>query len=422
MPKSILLNSRSKELIQQLAPVLGDQQLIDWNTEIESPLDSLALVQWLAMDVAEPEKKFCLLLESLRASLLKDLCDSSFNDLDERLEVPLVRPTLIKKALFIFLAAAGTLVAICQGFDGIASILSSFTSVSTMAIFATGVVFSVLSAAIFYGFELLEISRHVGVPIAKSGQLLDVFLDQCAQIKALRATINDHYRDEDVTPEQRHWLKKTVEMLSVRYEVMDKARTYYKEAFLNSYLTIARAITAVMTAMLYFSGGYFAGQTLALNIATLMFGTTITAASFPVLIASLLVGFSAAIVYWFVQRPGLENLVGHCVGFDKENIEIFTDKEIVDEQKRELSVLSRHIDKEDKRHQREELAEQNRQRREAVAESALAQAKEALSKATEIRLPSLANCHRLFKPLPDDTTAIDIPAVSHEQYIRFGGM
>lgn len=346
MTKLVKLSDYSKKLILEHYQSLNNSQLNLWSKEINRPIPVSTLVTWLAEGIAAPEQPTSLPLELLRANLLEDLYKTYFKDPEDAQGDQTEQLDWSKKSLFSLLTYAGTLVAVCQGFDGIVSILSSFTTIPVTVMFAMGVVFAVLTVAIFYGFELLEISRQVGVPITKSGQLLDIFLNQVELINKFQRRIAGVYTD--VTLDDLVEYKQIVDMLKSRYSQMDSAREYYKHGFYNPYLVIARGVIAAMTALIYFSGGFFAAQTLALTVATLMLGASATAASLPVVFASTLVGFAAAIVYWFVQRPSMENLVGHCVGYDKENIEAFSNPKDVADLKRELGQLGSHIEKEEK--------------------------------------------------------------------------
>lgn len=327
-------SEQTKKLIHQLTPLMGED--IPW-TRLDRP-DRSAVISWLNKNFpTNQQSKF--LLESLRASLLDDLHDSFLTP--EARTTSKAPPSRLKKAQYIFLAIAGTLLAICEGFDGIASILGSFAAVPTVAVFAAGLLFSALSVGIFYGFELYEISKQVGVSFRKTGQLLDVFLEQVEHIKKIRKIIAERFADV-TDPAEREELRKMVAMLIFRYQELDLARRSYLEKLNNPLLQIARVITTGLTALIFFSGGFFAGQTLALTVAGLFLASA-AATFWPIVIASSVVGLAALSLYWFIQRPGLEHLVSHWVGLDKANIDTFGDPAIVARQKGKLEALQRNV-------------------------------------------------------------------------------
>ena len=339
MAASVELSEQTKKLIHQLTTMMRDE--IPFAT-LDNPERS-AVTAWLSRTNITPTNKSRFLLESLRASLLEDLHDSFLSPVTrETSRAPVSR---LKKAQYTFLAIAGTLLAICEGFDGIASILTSFAAVPAVCIFAAGLIFSALSVGIFYGFELYGISQQVGVGLGKTGQLLDVFLEQVEQIKKIRKIIDGRFAHESIKDSaERAELRNMINMLIKRYEALDIERRRYFEKLKNPFLQLARLITAGLTSLIFFSGGFFAGQTLALTVAGL-FVASAAATFWPIFVASTVVGLAALSLYWFIQRPGLEHLVSHWVGLDKNNIVEFGDQEIVAHQKDKLKGLLHKLER-----------------------------------------------------------------------------
>jgi len=179
------------------------------------------------------------------------------------------------------------------------------------------------------------------VSFGKTGQLLDVFLEQVEHIKKIRKIIAERFADV-TDPAEREELRKMVAMLIFRYQELDVARRSYLEKLNNPLLQVARVITTGLTALIFFSGGFFAGQTLALTVAGLFLASA-AATFWPIVIASSVVGLAALSLYWFIQRPGLEHLVSHWVGLDKANIDTFGDPAIVARQKGKLEALQRSV-------------------------------------------------------------------------------
>ncbi len=341
MVKRIVMSDRSKDLINQLSQVIDDKVLSAWSEQKNAEIGDAEIVAWLQQK-KEDDKTCRFLLESLHTALLGDLHDSFLSPLECHNKKKGNTTHWFNRAQFIFLAAAGTLLAICEGFDGIASILGSFAAVPTILVFVGGITFSLLSVGVFCGFDLVEISKQVGVSLGKSNQLLDVLVEQVEQIDRLRKKIDDRYADDTLDANERLALQQLIAMLVVRYNALDDVRETYLTALNNPILRAAKFATAAMTALFFFGGGFFAGQTLALAVAGL-FIASVSVTFWPVVAVSSVVGLAALSLYWFVQRPGLENLVGHWMGLDKDNIEAFAGEEAVTYQKQALHKLKNNV-------------------------------------------------------------------------------
>lgn len=97
-------------------------------------------------------------------------------------------------------------------------------------------------------------------------------------------------------------------------------------------------ITAAVAGIIFFSGGFFAGQTVALAIASL-FVASIAATAWPIIVASIAVGLAALSVYWFVERPGIENLISRWKGLDKDKIDQLCEDKYVDRETAKIKSL-----------------------------------------------------------------------------------
>ena len=319
----------------QLNAIVNDPKVSAWSMQTADKVPRAELVLWLEESL-DPGKKARFVLESLRASLLQDVYDSFLSDAERRRKHEKKPVSWFKKVQFMFLAFCGVLLAICEGFDGIASILGSFVAVPTVLVFVAGITFSILSVAVFYLFDLVDISKQLGVNITKSNKLLDVYLQQVEQIELLRKVIDDCYIHESA--DEREELRQLVAMLAFRYKVLDAARESYMAALNKPALKGGKLVSDIMTAVFYFSGGFFAGQTLAIAVAGI-FVASVSATFWPVVVASAAVGLAALGIYWFAQRPLLKNLVNHWLGLDKQNIEVFADIDTVAAQKQALLTL-----------------------------------------------------------------------------------
>lgn len=95
------------------------------------------------------------------------------------------------KMKFVLLTMAGILVAACQGFDGIVTMLS-VVSLPSSIILGIGFAFSFLSVIVFCGFDLVKVSNALGIKLSDAYKLLDAYLLQLQMIKSIRKKIDDY--------------------------------------------------------------------------------------------------------------------------------------------------------------------------------------------------------------------------------------
>jgi hypothetical protein len=363
MLNCIAISQCSKDLILSIKKSLraaddsyvNKAELIEW---LDGPqlqdetIDTLYLIAWLKKAI-EVDNESQFLLESLRASLLQDL----FNAIPEshRLNDSVV--TSSNEELFNFLIIAGTIVAICEGFDGIASILALFPAVPAVVVFLLGAVFALVSVVVFYGFNLDTIAKHLGVKIQHTDHLIDIYLHQLQQIVKLREAISTHFCGAD--SEEQEVLFEMAGMLTIRYSGLDNARRTYKADLNSYYVTVAKSITSAVAGMVFFGGGFLSGHAVSLAFANL-YASAVVATFWPVLVASTVVGLAAFSIYWFVQRPGLERLVSRWLGLDEDKIEALVDEDVVKDQLRGLNQLTTQLEGVGMLHQR--IRELNRNR------------------------------------------------------------
>ncbi|ASQ44839.1 coiled-coil domain-containing protein [Legionella clemsonensis] len=331
---AILLSTTSQDLISRLSKNSELTAIFQQQTTIEKAV----LLSWLEkVQQTTTDEETAFLVASLNASLLKDFKESLQPSKPKKKEKPM---SWLSRAKYLLLAIAGTLYFGCEGFDGVTAIMGIFSSVPTIAIFAVGTLFSVLSIIVFYSFDLVEISKNLGVKKGDAPKLLDVLLDEFQQIKAIRYELS---KPGNKTQLQLEEDKKLAEMLLKRHQALNESRNKLKEALNNPYLKIARMATAAVAGIIFFSGGFFAGQTVALAIAGL-FLTSVAATFWPVILASVVVGLAAFSVYWFVERPGIENLISRWKGLDKEKIDALCKSKVVDRETEKLQILLSNIE------------------------------------------------------------------------------
>ncbi|MGL5742380.1 MAG: hypothetical protein ACRCXC_07445 [Legionella sp.] len=316
-----------------------------------SSLSSLAdldtLLSWLSDEHPQPhikskEKKQHIefLLVSLRAELLNDLYSSMHGDEEAEKEKRAKDTSGMGKIKFSLLTAAGILVAACQGFDGIVTMLSIFTLPSAI-ILGAGFLFSLFSIAVFCGFDLVKVSNSLGVKLSDSYKLLDAYLLQLQQIKAIRKRIEE-YRLAELSERDLKQMELIVSMLQKRFESLSKAGKQFDEALNSDNMQMAKTLMSVISALLFFGGGFFAGQSVALFVASLVINPVIPA-FWPVIIFSTVVGLAALSIYWYVERPGLNKLVSSWFGLNAESVEQLCDNDLLVEEEKKLKSLKGKI-------------------------------------------------------------------------------
>lgn len=343
----IIIRQRSKELLHNFksasSPLLTEnlsedsEALLNWIDQIESQaeINIVELAIWLNKTTTL-DNETQLLLEALRASLLADL----YHSIPETAEFYEYAETPSNYELFRFLTIAGTIVAICEGFDGIVSILGLFPFVPATPIFFVGIIFAALSVIVFRGFDLIAMAKNLGVEM-DTAHGVDVFLEQVAQVAKLTAVISLCCTEE--AHEQDHViLLQLSTMLTTRFEALETTRRLYKEDLNSPYLRTAKSFTSAIAGVLFFGSGFVSGQSVFLAIASL-FTTSVSALFWPVLTASFIVGVAAFSIYWFVERPGLESLVSRWLDIDEDKIHALVDDNVVMEQRRDLDQLAKQV-------------------------------------------------------------------------------
>ena len=358
MNELVTISSHSRQVMIHLEDVLnikthghGEEEpavflLLEWlkQRKGQKKYSCTELIAWLS-EIIIVDEEIRFFLESLRIELMKDL-RHSFPNSEER--VVELEPQPYER-LFRFLTILGTLVAICEGFDGIVSLLGLFPNVSLVIIFAAGIIFSIFAVIVFRGFNLVAISKNLDVEIQGSRQLIDVFLDQVDEIEKLRDLI---LVTDSTTSDRslRTLLLNMVGMLKIRYEALDEAREAYKMALRAPFLVFTKSVMAAIAGILFFGGGFFSAQTLTLAVASL-FSLSDVVVFWPVYITSIIVGFAALCIYYYVESPGFKNLVGRCFNVDEDKINALANEELVKEQRKGLDQLQDRVQHVERLHQ-----------------------------------------------------------------------
>lgn len=339
MARKIALSDKTKQLMVKLAETQAlSPALIA--AQDSSIIEQADLVRWLNTR-PQGDKKNEFLLESLSASLLNDLHNTLLKPQDQHKKKPDNR----SKRTYWLLAIAGIFFFGCEGFDGITAMLEVFT-LTPAVILATGVVFALLAITVFCAFDLVEIAKNLGIKNKNAPQLLDVYLREVKLITKIREIILAEYLTAEVmSVEALRENLELVKMLQAKQDDLDVARATMQQLGRRPALQAAKSITAAVAGIIFFSGGFFAGQTVALKVAELCF-IPVVASSLPIVAMSLLAGAAAFSVYWYVERLGIENLIASYVGLDQEKIDEFCGEKSVAREKTNLTNLSRRLTRE----------------------------------------------------------------------------
>ncbi|KTD64746.1 coiled-coil domain-containing protein [Legionella spiritensis] len=282
------------------------------------------------------------LLESLYVSLMKDMNRALAKNGQKKEAKKHKSGSWANKIKLLGLAIAGIVYFGCEGFDGVTALLGIF-NLPALTIFLVGIGFSLLSIVVFCAFDLVEISHNLGVDFKSSRKIIDIYLEEIKSLKAIRRTIRDNYSNSQSDAEITQYLE-LIEILQKKHEMLNEARQQLQKSLNKPWLKAGKIATAGIAGIIFFSGGFFAGQTVALAVGGLFAAGALTPTFWPIILASVLVGLAALSVYWFVERPGIENLIGRWVGLDKEKIDTFCDKDKVAKEARKLSALQSSLE------------------------------------------------------------------------------
>jgi hypothetical protein len=344
MGVEVELSKRSQELIVEYFSISrpGSSSL----KHVYSPIDSAQLISWLNDELSIPssiaiesKQEIEFILASLRGELLRDLLASMDGDNSPNIN-PAETNSWDAKIKFALLALAGTLLAGCEGFDSIATMLSVL-SLPPLVILLAGLSFSLLSIVVFYGYDLVQVSKNLGVTLRDAPKLLDVYLLQMNEIKGIRKKI-DSYKLAELSTEELVQLESIITMLQRRFQALIVASSQFDSALNSNKMQTAKVLVSAMAGLLYFGSGFFAGQSVAMFIAGL-FIPVVLPTFWPVVLFSIIVGLADFTLYWYVDRVGLKNLVSGWFGLDEDKIDQLCDKNNLDKEEKKLENLKEKV-------------------------------------------------------------------------------
>ncbi|MBA2709151.1 MAG: hypothetical protein H0U57_00960 [Tatlockia sp.] len=277
------------------------------------------------------------LIASMNAALLKDLAKSLPGYLKkQKIEEEKSWFARFKNSLYPLLIIAGTFAFACDGFAGITSIVS-ILPLSAPVLFLVGIVFALISVLAFNAFNLTEIAKNLEINKKEARQLVDYYLKEVKRINEIRKLINKDYIKRKNQEELDNDLQ-IIELLIARYNALAKGREALTKRSENSKLIVSKYLVASLIGIIFFSAGFFAGEALATAVATLFIAST-APIFWPIFVASFAVGLAALGVYWFVERPSIDKLVGRWFGLDTDKIEQLCDAKTIEEHSSKLETL-----------------------------------------------------------------------------------
>ncbi|KTC92009.1 hypothetical protein [Legionella cincinnatiensis] len=303
------------------------------------------LISWLSTDPiksfekSKKSQKMEFILVSLQTAFLRDLGLSMKGEYEKTEKKNNNNSSEMSKIKFLFLTSAGILITACQGFDGVVTMLSVF-ALSPSIMLGIGFAFILLSVIVFFGVDLVKVSNALGVKLSEY-KLLDAYLIQLQKIKVIRKKIND-YTLVAMSQEDLQQLELILSMLQKRFMFLAVASKQFDEALNSKNVQMIKTAISGVSALFFFGSGFFAGQSVALFIASLILDSVLPT-FWPIIVFSALVGLAALSIYWYVERPGLEKLVTNWFGLNEENVQQLCDKNSLNKEIKKLASLKEKV-------------------------------------------------------------------------------
>ena len=299
----------------------ADTKTIDALTPRKANSQELELISAVVLvpeyNFSQQNKELKPLHEALRASILKDIC-KHLNGGTEPI-IPKKKQSIWNKFKYWLLALAGGVFFGCEGFDGITAILGLF-SIPAIISLGVGILFSIFAVFVFKGFGLKQIADHLNVEFEEAAELIDNYVLQFNEIERINQTIqtlldkvSHDLRQEDQQDEdlKLNSYRSLIQMFYGRLEYLRQQKQELDIARNDWGVNAIKYSMGAVTGVIFFSGGFFTGQAVALSIAGLFMTTSVT---FPPIIAvSVLIGLAAFFVYWNLERPGIDRLIGRKI-------------------------------------------------------------------------------------------------------------
>lgn len=303
----IALSSTTQEIISKL----------DENDISSMSLEELA--QYLAQK-KEKDSKRQLLLESLKAELLRDLRHHIKSK--QSLKKNKKKTSVFNQVLFSTTILAGILVYLAENLDSSLSLLV-YAGLGGFVTLALGILFSLLSLLVFFAFDLKQISNSFGIEIKDVPHKIDCYLQQLEESRALLLAVSEKIQASDDPVELKQYIS-ILNLIDQQFGQISIAQNKLEKSLNDPKMKTAKIITTATVGLFFAAGGYFTGEAVVLLVAGLV--TTAVPATWLVIAAGLAIGLCAYYLYFRTEGSSVKNWLGSRFGLDKEKIDQLSDK------------------------------------------------------------------------------------------------
>lgn len=342
---TVILSAQSQELLNRYAVLVQKPCL-------SLTVNSIALstlIEWLNLKNDEcatalnknQQQKLEFAQAALHTSLLHDILATIAPHTANSLFQEQQKQSTAKKVKLAVLAVAGLFFAACEGFDGITTTLGVFASPSLWTLCA-GLIFSLLSIVVFYVYNLTQLSNNLGVQLTDAPKLLDLYVQQMQHMKLLRKQIN-RMNLVTLTHDDSVHLASIVLLLQRELKELGAKSQQFARALKSKKMQVIKYIFTGVAGAIFFCGGFCAGQSVSVFLLSLLI-TNLAIPLWPVVVFSVLVGLAALSLYWYVERPEIDQLVSAWFGLDQHKIAKLCDPDKLQREADELDNLKVKIE------------------------------------------------------------------------------
>jgi hypothetical protein len=280
------------------------------------------------------KKKTRIQLMSLRTALLTDL-HASLNVTHSAAD-KLKKTSWSTWLKFIALICAGILVVACQSFDALTSLLGVL-SLPAGIIFLAGFSFAILSIVIFCSINLVQIAANLDIKLRDVPYLLNLYVTQKEHIQAIRMEI-DNYCLAQCSLEDLKTIEQLVAELKNQFKSVCQDSKQFNTALSSHFVRATQLVFSCMSGILFFGGGYFAAQSVAVIFLSL-FLSVVSPVFWPVIVFSVIVGIASLIFCWHIELPGMNRVISSWFGLDEDKIESLCHEELIHKEDMKLNNL-----------------------------------------------------------------------------------
>lgn len=226
------------------------------------------------------------------------------------------------KAAFGTVVGLGTIMAVCEGIDGISSMLAMF-NIAHNVIMIPAIAFSILSAFIYFGFDLHEISQDLGISFMEvKSRLMPVIEQQQLLTKAykyLHQQFDELCKEENPDSGRLQELSEQFdELRKMKADVDAQVKQLTNRSSKQSKRRVAaKASLTASAGLLYGASGFFFGKGAALFF--LNVAVAVTVPQVALVIALGVICASLALVsFWYLERKGVFRLVNKLAGMPSD--------------------------------------------------------------------------------------------------------